>query len=286
MSKGAVEIGQRTAVLVFPSPGPEIIELDTKIETAAKFVPGIGLVVQGAQNERDLAASQDLQKYLPKWRAQETFYPLLMKELGTSGHPGRLLSAEEAGITPAALHEFNQAENLLDWRLRYYIQNPNRPVPRNYSKLLSLDDALILEVNLAWGVNTDGEGNATPALSGVIKLVRANTMRTLWRHEETVDNKEGTKTLYEFKAQPQDLISKYEEMMPDLAAKLAQSYSKNLKEAGIFSAPQPEPAPEVAVSSPTAVAASSPTAVITEISTQNYAAPSSSPAATTPETRH
>lgn len=293
LGKGAVEKDQRTVLLLFTSPGPEIIELDTKVEAAAKFMPGVGLVVQSAQNERDLAASVDLQKYLPKWRVDKLFYPLLMKALASSGHPGKLITPEQANIPAPTLSEFNRADNILDWRLRYYYQNPNGSVPRNYSTLLSLDDALILEVNLAYGVGTDGEGNATPALGAVIKLLRANTMRTLWRHEETLEDKPGTKTLYEFKVSPLDLIAKYEKMLPAMAQRLAQSYTKNLKEAGIFSSPPAELSGSSstlrAVSASSATAAvvlqSTPTAALIEISTQNYAAPSSTPTISNPEKR-
>lgn len=257
MTKGAVAPGQRTVLLVYASPGPVITESDSKVETAAKIVPGLGLVVQSAQDERDLAASKDLQQYLPDWDPREAFYPLLAQELKSSGHPGRFVSPEEAELPSDTLKRFNRSENVLDWRLRYYLEDPERPTPRNYSPILSLDDAVIFEVNFAYGAASDGEGNATPNLSAVTKLYRANTMKTLWRHEDSVEDKAGAKTLYEFKLQPQDLMGKYQKLMPLLAQKIAASYRENLMKAGAFVAP---PAPAGRPSTTTAVAVSTPTA--------------------------
>ncbi|MBI4377124.1 MAG: hypothetical protein HY549_11830 [Elusimicrobia bacterium] len=246
MSKGAVQSGQRLIVLVYPSPGPLLSEQDSKVESAAKVVPGIGLVVQSAQNERDLEASKDLQRYLPAWKPAELFFPLIMRELQGIGQPGKLTTAEEAEIAPDMLAKFNQASDLLDWCSRYYWNTPGASgLSRNYSKLLSLDDALILEVNLAYGASTDGEGNAVPTLSAVTRLLKANTMRLLWRHEDMVEDRAGMRTLYDFKVDGRDLVTKYERLMPQLGSKIALNFRQALEQSGVAIANNP-PSPPMA----------------------------------------
>lgn len=231
MAKGAVQPGQRTVVAAYVAPGPSIAESDTKVETAAKILPGLGLVVQSAQEDRELAASKDLQQYLPDWKPLEQFHPLLMHELSSVNYPGRFVTPAEAELSSDTLKAFNKADNLLDWRLRYVIESPERPVPRNYASILSLDDALILEANLLYGVASvpgDMEGNMSPTLTALVKFYRAGTMRLLWRHEETVEDKAGARSLYEFKVEPNDLVSKWQKLLPQLAQRAAASLGAQL----------------------------------------------------------
>lgn len=264
LPRGAVSPGQRTVLLVYSSPGPVITELDSKAETAAMILPGLGLLVQSAHDDRDLAASRDLQQYLPAWDPAGKFHPLLARELATTGHPGRFIGAEEAGLSPAELSGWNKAEHYLDWRRRYFQENPELPAPRDYSKNLSLDDALIFEVDLAHGVERDGEGNAAPNLSAAVRLLRASTLRTLWRREMAVEDKAGARTLYDFKVEPDDLIAKWEKLMPALAGKIAAALRENLKAEGppapaaAAAAVSTAAAPAVAVSTSAAAPAAPP----------------------------
>ncbi len=234
MPRGAVRPGQRTLLLVYASPGPWLGEADSKVETAAKVVPGLGLAVQAAQDERDLARSKDLQQYLPPWRPEEALASLLRTELASSGHPGRLLSPAEAELSAEALGELNKAQDPLDWRRRYLEEGA---LSRDYSRFLSLDDALVFEVNLAWGASSDGEGNLSPCLSAVARLYRAGTMRLLWRHEDSAEDPAMAKTLYDFKTRPQDLLGSWERLIPGLAQKIAASYRTKLQPAASPSLP-------------------------------------------------
>lgn len=234
MPRGGILKDQRTVVLVFAGPGPVMSQEDNKAETAAKITPGLAYIVQSSQDERDLASSRDLAQYLPPFEAAKEFAAELDKVLASVGHPGKFLSPAEAGIAKEQLDAFNKSSDLLDWRLRYYIQNPDHPVPRNYSTLLELDDALIFEADLAYGVAQDDQQNATPTLTAVVKLYKAGTMRLLWRHEAALEDKPGQRLLYDFKRDGGDLIKKYRRMMPALAQKLGDDYKKELQGAGLY----------------------------------------------------
>lgn len=247
MAPGAIQRGQRLILVVFAPPGPVISEVDSKGETAAKIVPGLGLVVKEAQDQRDLKASQDLQQYLPAWQAAQSFYPIFLEKMAQLGQPGTLVEPKDAGLPPDAWPKFNRAKDTLDWQIRYFVRQPDGVVARNYSNYLQLDDALVLEVNLGHGLENDGEQNFTPNLKAVTKLLRVSNMRELWRHEDVVDDKAATKTLYEFKVQPGDLVYAWQRLLPQLASLVVESLGKNLQTAGVALTPtQPVIAPDAA----------------------------------------
>ena len=234
MAPDAVQGTPRTVVIVFASPGPAMSESSSNLDQAAKVVPGLGLMLKASQNQRDRAASQDLQQLLPAWQPAELFGPILMRELASSGWPGPLLTPAEAGLAPQTLQGLNRADDALDWQVRYCALSAGSkapPAPRDYSALPPLKDSLVLEVNLVYGAPSDGEGSWTPELSSVTKLYRVGDMKLLWRHEDVVDDKAGKRRSDEFKKQPADLIAKCQGLMPSLAQALAGSVRKNLQEA-------------------------------------------------------
>jgi hypothetical protein len=228
LTKSSIAPGQRTVVAVYVAPGPYIAQDDSKGETAAKIIPGLGLLVQDAQDSRDLSASKELQRYLTPWDAALSISTQALAELGKTPHPGKWLLAQDAGLTPSTLGRLNESKDVLDWRKRYYLLEPDQTPARDYSKMLELDDAMVFEINLAYGLNDDGEGGGTPAAWAVGKLYRANTMKQLWRHEESVVDAAGKKLLYDYKVKPDELVARWKALMPQLAQKLAQSYSRSL----------------------------------------------------------
>jgi hypothetical protein len=242
MTAGSVQSGQRTVVIVYPSPGPVMSERDSMTEQAAKVVPGLGFVIKAAQNRRDLGASQDLQRSLPGWQPEALFYPALRQELAASGFPGRLVSPAEAGLSETALRGFNRADDVNDWQVKYFVPDSSMSGPtvsRNYGAIPALADALVLEVNLAYCAPSDGDGHWTPTLSAVTKLYRASDMKLLWRQEDTADDKLGLRRFEEFKKDPADLIAKYQKLMPALAQSVGGSLRAGLQQAGMYVSPPP-----------------------------------------------
>lgn len=247
MQRNAIGKDQRLLLLVFPAPGPLLSEDDSKAETAAKIVPGLGLVVKDMQDGRDLKASQDLQRYLPRWDAAGEFRSSFAKQLDALGQPAKIVGPQDAGIPADQVLRLNRAADVNDWQIRYYLPQPDHVVGRNYSTFLNLDDAVVLEVNLAYALDSDGEGNYTPAARAVTKLMRASTMHQLWRHEDRVDEKGATKTLYEFKVAPDQLIGAWKRLMPMLGAKVAESLRQNFTAAGVPLSPRLNVTPDVPV---------------------------------------
>lgn len=249
--KNAIAPDQRTLLLVYAAPGPIFIEDDSKVETAAKIVPGLGLVVKSAQDDSETKKSKALAQYLPQWDPAGEFAPMLAKELkNSSGHPGAFIDTSTVdGLSDAQLKVYNRSADVLDWQLKYYIDNPERPVPRNYSTLLTLDDALIIDANLAWQLAVGDEDKATPALALVTRLVRAGSSHTIWRHEDVVSDAAGARTTYEFMQDPNDLIAKYRKLMPTLAQTAVATYRRQLQQAGLFKMPTNAVMPYAAPSS-------------------------------------
>lgn len=302
--------GQRTVVLVYPSPGPWVIrEADTKPESAAKILPGLGFLVEAAQDERDLGVSNDLKQYLPRWTPVELFTPLLIEGLAKAGYPGKLLYHYQAELATETVRGFNRAKDVLDWQKTYYDDEPDRPLARDYSKLMALDDAVILEVNLRYGCIGNDDGNMVPRLSAYSRLLRAGTMKPLWRREATVEDLPGAKSLFEFQTLPLQLIDRWKGLLPTLASKVVEDMrasalaslgvsSATVQVPGVWPGARP-PAPmapavstgtaaavppsTMTASTPTAaaVAASTGTMIATEVASSTIASPSPPPASST-----
>jgi hypothetical protein len=218
---------QRTVLIVYPAPGPMYLEEDSKAEFAAKLVPGIGMAVQSVQDDKNIAESKDLQLYIPRWPARVEFSTAAAHELLHTPHPGRWLSASEAGISTATLVEFNHSDNVADWKNRYLDVFAEVP-PRDYSRMLELDDALIFEISFYYGLSSEGDGNGTPMVYAFSKLIRANTMHTLWKHEEYLEDLGSKKNIYDHKTHPEELVKRWHALLPQLAQKTAAAYTRAL----------------------------------------------------------
>lgn len=218
---------QRLVALVYQSPGPWIInESDSKAESAAKILP-VGFLVQTVQDDKTLELSKDIQQYLPRPRYDRALEESLIKALKTL-HSGPVQTGTEAGLSSVQLREWNSAKDQLDWRRRYYSPEYGAPSPRDYAKVLSLDDAVVLEVNLSFGTEATDEGQLLPAVSAALRLYRAGTSRLLWSREEMLTEKTSSMTLSEFKAEPRELTRILENLAPRLGENSARSAAKAL----------------------------------------------------------
>lgn len=291
MAKGALTRDQRLLLLVYSAPGPVLSEQDSKAETAAKIVPGLGLVVKDTQDQRDLKASKELEQYLPPFDPTGEFDGSLRKQVASLGAPSPLIAAADTSLPPDTWKKLNAASDELDWQIRYYVQQPSAVgVSRNYSRFLGLDDVVVLEVNLIYGLDSEDEQVYAPSLKAVTKLIRANTMHQLWRHENIVTEPNAKKTLYEFKTSPNDLVYAWKRLMPALGLQIAEDLRKNLGSAGVNLDPRaglqgpgapglvplsgagwaPEPIPATASAPPAAAPGDAP-AVVTPVSASGAA---------------
>ena len=243
-TKGAIRPGQRLVVMVYQSPGPWIVsEADSKAEAAAKILP-VGFLVQTAQEDRVLTVSKDLQQYLPRPPyAQEVRKALVEALKGL--HDGPVETAAEAGIEAARYGEWNHASDQLDWRRRYYALDPESPAPRDYSRLLTLDDAIVVDVNVSYGTEAEAVPNdldkLSPAISAATRVYRGGTVRQLWSHEDALTDKVSSRTLSEFKIDPVQLTDRIYKLAPDLGRTVAQQLAKAFELHG--SGPAPAAAP-------------------------------------------
>ena len=225
--RGMVKPGQRLIVMVFQSPGPWIVaDPDSKAETALKLLP-LGTFLMGVQENRINELSKEIQPYLPRPRYDQALEAALIKAL-KAAHGGQVQTAAEAGIAPLQRREWNAAADQLEWRRKYYFTDTGRASPRNYSKLLSLDDAVIIEVNLSFGLEPDEEDRTLPVLSAAARAHRADTTRMLWSREERLSDKTSSATLTEFRADPTDLTDRLYAMSVPLANQIASSLARDV----------------------------------------------------------
>lgn len=225
--RGAVARGQRLVVLVWQAPGPWLVaDPDNKAETALKISP-LGSFLQGMQEDRVNDLSKEIQPYLPRPRYDQALEAAFVAGL-KAAHDGPVQTALEAGISPAQWRDWNKAEDQLQWRRRYFAPDPYGPVPRDYSKILSLDDAVILEVNLQFGLEPDEQERALPALTAALRAYRANTTRLVWSREELFMDKSSSMTLTEFRATPTELTDRLLALSAPLGAKLAAEAASGL----------------------------------------------------------
>lgn len=233
--RGAVKPGQRMIVMVHQSPGPWIVaDPDSKAETALKLLP-LGTFLQGMQEDRINDLSKEIQPYLPRPRYDQAVEAALIKAL-KAAHGGPVQTAAEAGIAPLQRREWNAAADQLDWRRKYYFTDAGRPSPRDYSKLLSLDDAVIVEVNLSFGLEPDEQDRTLPLLSAASRAYRADTARMLWSREERLSDTTSSSTLTEFRASPVELTDRLYALSVPLADKIAAGLARD---AGLTPAPAP-----------------------------------------------
>jgi len=251
--------GQRTILMVFPSPGAWVVtDSSSKADSMAKTLPVLGMVTQGAQDERYRTASTSLQQYLPHWKPQEVLEPLLITELAKTRFPGKFIPASEAALDTATVTGWNRAADTLDWQNKYLHEDAALPHPRDYTRVLALNDALVFEANLLPYVAADENSNVIPSLTLTSALYRCRDMHLLWKNELTVDSKANARTLYEFKTLPQQLVDRWKELMPALAAQVAQNFNIALASASAVGMPS-----GTAVSSGTVEAPAVSTAAVT-----------------------
>ncbi|MBI3566040.1 MAG: hypothetical protein HY079_12650 [Elusimicrobia bacterium] len=147
----------------------------------------------------------------------------------------------QAGIVPDQLVAWNRAKDQLDWRLRYYGPDPDAPAPRDYARALTLDDALVLDVNVSFGTVGSEDGRVLPQMSAATRVYRGDTARLVWEHEDEVVDRVSSMTLAEFKLSPWELTRRWEALAPTLGAAVGASVVKAFAVAP--PAPPPAPAP-------------------------------------------
>jgi hypothetical protein len=216
--------GQRAIVLVYAAPGPWVItDSESKAEAAAKMLPGLSFAVQSFQDDRYKAASESLRKYVPPWPARALVEAELLKALPRTRFPGNFIPVAEASVDTATLRLWDRASDTLDWQNRYLYPDPMAPHPRDYGRYLPWDDALVLEVNVLPQLTADDDGNMIPTLIAASRLLRCQTLRLLWKHEDKADDPAGARSLYEFMTLPQQLLDRWQGLAPALAEKIAGS---------------------------------------------------------------
>ncbi len=233
--RGAVKPGQRLIVMVYQSPGPWIVaDPDSKAETALKLMP-LGTFLQGVQEDRINDLSKEIQPYLPRPRYDQAVEAELIKGL-KAAHNGTVQTAAEAGIPPLQRKGWNAAADQLDWRRKYYFTDAGKISPRDYSKLLALDDAVILDVNLSFGLEPDEQDRTVPLLSAASRAYRADTARMLWSREERLSDTTSSSTLTEFRAAPAELTDRLYALSAPLADRIAAGLARD---AGLIPPPPP-----------------------------------------------
>ncbi len=242
--RGAVQPGQRLIVIVQQSPGPWIVaDPDSKAETALKLMP-LGNFLQGMQEERINELSKEIQPYLPRPRYGEAIERALIAALKSS-HDGPVQTSAEAGIDARQRRDWNAASDQLDWRRKYFAP-PYGSAPRDYSKNLSLDDAVIVDVNVSFGLEPDEEDRTLPALAAATRLYRADTSRLLASREDLLTDKTSSTTLSEFRVTPGELTDRLYAMATPLGTQIAGNLVRTLglqPPAAPISAPPPATAP-------------------------------------------
>lgn len=226
VAANAVRPGQRTIVVVYPSPGPWVIpDPDSKAESAAKTLPGLSQLVGAFQDERGLREAADLKQYLPRWNPVPALSEALLRDLAGSGFSGQFIPQAGSDLSDEQVRRFNRSADILTWQRTYFYEHPERGLSRNYAQILSLDDALVLEVNLLSGVQGNEDGNMVPTLWSSTRLLRANTLRPIWAKEEQAEDPGSARSMYEFKTLPKQLLDRWDALIPQLSLKIAASLS-------------------------------------------------------------
>ena len=224
---GSLKRDQRLVVSVYPSPGPWIVaDADSKAEAAAKITP-LGFLVQGTQDMHTLSVSKNLQQYLPRPRLGLAVQESLLKALRTARSTDTVKTGSEAGIPVQQQAEWNKSKDQLDWRQRYFAPDPDQPPPRDYARMLTLDDALILDVNVSFGTDANDEGHLLPQMTASSRVYRGDTMHLLWEHEDIVTETTSSTTLSDYLVQPWMLTDSLTRLAPSLGTTVAASFIKS-----------------------------------------------------------
>ena len=219
--------GKRLVVIVNQSPGPWLVDAaDSKAAALAKISP-LGFLVNSVEDQHTLAVSKEIQQYLPRPRYGLAVRDALLKSLKTHlSSSTAMQTGIEAGISLEQLGDWNKSTDQLDWRQRYYLTDPDQPPPRDYAKILTLDDALILDVNVSFGTTADDADKLLPQMSAAERVYRGDTSHMIWSHEDELTDKTSTATLSEYELQPADLTDRIEKLAPGLGAAVGDSFAK------------------------------------------------------------
>jgi hypothetical protein len=277
-SKQSIDPHQRTIVAIYPSPGPWVVsESESKAESASKVLPLLSSMVQSYQDNRDNTAAADLAQYIPRWSPEKLYASHLMEALAATTFPGRFIPAAESELDTATLRALNQAADTLDWQNKYFLTDSAQAQARDYSKILSLDDAIVYETNILPSIAMDDDGNMIPTLSVLSRLVRCRTGHSLWAHMDTAQNKEAARSMFEFKTLPQALVGRWISLMPTLSLQAANSLRVALGEVPVSTAttvsPPPRPAPQATAISTTTTGSPPPVTPWPSISTTAIPSP-------------
>ncbi|MDO8756393.1 MAG: hypothetical protein Q7J64_00115, partial [Elusimicrobiota bacterium] len=132
--------------------------------------------------------------------------------------------------------------------------------------------AVIVDVNLSFGLEPDVEDRTLPVLSAAARAHRAGTARMLWSREERLSDTTSSSTLTEFRAAPAELTDRLLTLAAPLGQKIAGSLAR---ETGLRPAPPP-----ILVETPPVPA---PSGAAPDISTAPLVAPSTDVVPSPPE---
>jgi hypothetical protein len=235
---GAYKPGQRLVVLVFQSPGPWIVSsTESKLESAASILP-VGFAVSDLEDSHDLAVSKNIQQYLPRPPYDEEFQKSLLVQLRAALSTGAVQTGLEAGIPPEQIQRWNRARDQRDWRRSYfYARDPELPAPRDYSRGLGLDDALVLEVNLSYGTAATEGGALQPEIAAAWHVYRGLNSRQLWEHVEDAVDATSSTTLVDIQTSPADLAARLELLAPRVGEAVGKEFVRVFSAAPSTAAP-------------------------------------------------
>lgn len=230
VGKDVLQKGQRAVVVVYAGPTAYVGQEETKGDTAASLIPGLALAAAGITDDKALAASKELQQYVPaSFDPLASFQTPLMTELAKTPAKGTWVTASDAGLTPDQLRPLNASDSIIDWRHKYFDYNYTYEKPaRDYSKFLNIDDALVFEVNLQYGLTVGDSDVATPNVTAIAHLYNADSMKLLWSDQETSEDQPGAKTRYDYESAPQDLVARWQALAPQVAHSIAAAFSNSV----------------------------------------------------------
>ena len=223
---GVYQPGQRLIVMVYQAPGPWIVsDTDSKLESAAQITP-LGFAMAGLQNNHTLSVSKAIEQYLPRPRYDEEFQAALLSELKLHLSSAPLQTGLDAGIPPEQIQRWNRAKDQLDWRTAYLAPDPSSPPPRDYSRAFNLDDALVLDANIAFGTTATDDGKLQPQLTASWRVYRGLNGREVWEHVDDMVDAQSSTTLVEIQSSPADLPARLELLAPKLGQAVGHEFAR------------------------------------------------------------
>ncbi|HEX4048502.1 MAG TPA: hypothetical protein VH309_11735, partial [Elusimicrobiota bacterium] len=112
------------------------------------------------------------------------------------------------------------------WRERYYSPDPDSPAPRDYARVLTLDDALILDVNVSFGTDASDDGRLLPTMTADSRVYTGDNTHLLWEHEDVASDQSSSATMTDYQVQPWLLTDRLQKLAPALGTEIASSFLK------------------------------------------------------------